>query len=146
MSEALHSSRLYKKQCTGFFATAFIITLLQIFVNFFAFSSALFSDNYTDQPALAVIDNLLHCILQLHLTFFTDLSNLGTDAVFYQLFDGFSENIPSSVFFSFSLMNVIRSCACSSLPTIGAISVSIFALIIWMDGLTDLILTPYLFP
>lgn len=83
MSEALHSSRLYKKQCTGFFATAFIITLLQIFVNFFAFSSALFSDNYTDQPALAVIDNLLHRILQLHLTFFADLSNLGTDAVFY---------------------------------------------------------------
>ena len=91
MSEALHSSRLYKKQCSGFFATAFIITLLQIFVNFFAFFSALFSDNYTDQPALAVIDNLLHRILQLHLTFFTDLSNLGTDAVFYQLFDGFSE-------------------------------------------------------
>ena len=93
MSEALHSSRLYKKQCIGFFATAFIITLLQIFVNFFAFSLALFSDNYTDQPALAVIDNLLHRILQLHLTFFADLSNLGTDAVFYQLFDGFSENI-----------------------------------------------------
>ena len=87
MSEALHSSRLYKKQCTGFFATAFIITLLQIFVNFFAFSSALFSDNYTDQPALAVIDNLLHRILQLHLAVLSELGDLRLNPVIDDLGD-----------------------------------------------------------
>ena len=45
-----------------------------------------------------------------------------------------------------SPMYWMRSLACCSVPTIGAISVSMFALIMWMDGLLERIFTPNLLP
>ena len=40
----------------------------------------------------------------------------------------------------------IRSYPCSSVPPIGALSVSMLALIMWIEGLLDFIRTPYLLP
>ena len=47
----------------------------------------------THQPALTVIDNFLHGILKLYLAFFADSCNLASDAILYQLLNGFTENI-----------------------------------------------------
>ena len=47
----------------------------------------------TDHPSARFIDNLFHGILQFALAFFADHGKFGADAVFYQLADGFSENI-----------------------------------------------------
>ena len=47
----------------------------------------------TDHPSARFIDNLFHGILQFTLAFFADHGKFGADAVFYQLADGFSENI-----------------------------------------------------
>lgn len=47
----------------------------------------------THQSALAVIDNLLHGILELYLALIPDLYQLGMDPVFHQLSDRFSEYI-----------------------------------------------------
>ena len=54
----------------------------------------------TDHPSARFIDNLFHGILQFALAFFADHGKFGADAVFYQLADGFSENIgiPDAIF------------------------------------------------
>ena len=57
----------------------------------------------------------------------------------------FVPHTPSGVSLSF-LMYPARSSACFSFPTIGAISVSIFARIIWIDGASERIFTPNLLP
>ena len=51
------------------------------------------SDDDAHQPSVAVIDDLLHGILKLHLAFVVDHGDLIAHAVHHQLFDGFSENV-----------------------------------------------------
>ena len=52
-----------------------------------------FSYNNAHQSPIAVIDNLLHGILQFHLAFIIHHGNLAADAVLHQFPDGFPENI-----------------------------------------------------
>ena len=47
----------------------------------------------THQAAFAVVYDLLHGILEFYLAFFTDHGQFVFDSVFYQLLDGFSENV-----------------------------------------------------
>ena len=47
----------------------------------------------TDQPTLAVIDDLLPGFLQFSLALLADDRDLRTDPVLHQLLDGFSENV-----------------------------------------------------
>ena len=109
-----------------------------------------FSDNNTYQAAPGIVDNLLHGILQFRLTFLSNGSNLVSDPVLHKLFNRLAENIglpdTSLPCPRFPWIYRIRSSACCSVPTIGAISVSIFALIMWTEGLFDRIFTPNLFP
>ena len=104
----------------------------------------------TDHPPITVINDLLQCILQFLLALIGHLGDLGLDAVFYDLFNGFAEDIgiqmPSSLSLELDFMYAIRSFACCSLPTIGAISVSIWARIRFTEGAWAFIFTPYLFP
>ena len=50
-------------------------------------NSILHSYDDTHQSAFAVVYDLLHSILKLHLTFFTDHGQLVPDSVFHQLLD-----------------------------------------------------------
>ena len=47
----------------------------------------------TDHPPITVINDLLQCILQFLLALIGHLGDLGLDAVFYDLFNGFAEDI-----------------------------------------------------
>lgn len=46
-----------------------------------------------DHPALAVVNDLLHGVLEFGLTFFADGGDFGADAVLDELFDGFAEDV-----------------------------------------------------
>ena len=50
-------------------------------------------DNNTHHPALAVVDDLLHGVLEFGLAFFADGGDFGADAVLDELFDGFAEDV-----------------------------------------------------
>ena len=50
-------------------------------------------DNNTHHPAFAVVDDLLHGVLEFGLAFFANGGDFGADAVFYELLDGFSEDV-----------------------------------------------------
>ena len=61
---------------------------------------ALLDDDAYHPPA-AVVDDFLEGVLQLHLAVFGHLADFGLDAVFYDLLNGFSEDVgvPDAVFF-----------------------------------------------
>lgn len=88
--------------------------------SFLLCNSILHSYDDTHQSAFAVIYDLLHSILKLHLTFFADHGQLVPDSVFHQLLDGFSENIglpdtfPSLRAFSDILYQVLRLLFCTN--------------------------------
>ena len=87
-------------------------------------------DNNTHHPALAVVNDLLHGVLEFGLAFFADGGDFGADAVLDELFDGFAEDVgfPDAFAALATLADVLdESLACCSVPTIGAISVSMFA-------------------
>ena len=50
-------------------------------------------DNNTHHPTLAVVDDLLHGVLEFGLAFFADGGDFGADAVLDELFDGFAEDV-----------------------------------------------------
>lgn len=50
-------------------------------------------DNNTHHPALAVVNDLLHGVLEFGLAFFADGGDFGADAVLDELFDGFAEDV-----------------------------------------------------
>ena len=59
--------------------------------------------NNAHHPAFAVVDDFLHGILKLGLTFFTDGGNLAADAVLYEFI---------SLFHISLLRNYVSSCPC----------------------------------
>ena len=64
--------------------------------------------NNAYHPAVVVVHNFLHSILQLHLTLVIHHRDLAADAILHQLTDGFSENIglPGSLLALFALSDV----------------------------------------
>ena len=94
--------------------------------------------NNTHHPAFAVVDDFLHGILKLCLAFFADGGNLATDAVLYELFDGFAEDIGLRCFAALAaLANVLDEIVCCcSVPTIGGRSLSRYWLLscVWTDS------------
>ena len=55
--------------------------------------SLFFSDNNAHHASVGIVHDLLHGLLQLHLTFFTDHRQLPGNTVIYKLFYCFSENV-----------------------------------------------------
>ena len=83
------------------------------------------------------------------MAFFADGGDFGADAVLDELFDGFAEDVgfPDAFAALATLADVLDEVVgLLPVPTIGAISVSMFALIMWMDGLLERIFTPNLLP
>ena len=51
------------------------------------------SDNNTDHPSLAVVNNLLKGILEFHLAVFRQLGYFGLNSVLHNLLNGFPEDV-----------------------------------------------------
>ena len=99
--------------------------------------------NNAHQTAFAVVYDLLHGVLKLYLTFLADHGKLAFDSILNKLFNGFSKNI--------GLPDAFPSCVafpnvCDQVFCLLLCSHNWRNLIIWMEGLLDLIFTPYLFP
>ena len=67
------------------------------------------SDNNTDHLPVALVDDPLHCILQLQLALISHHTDLSVDAVLHKLFYGLSEDIgiPDPLFRLLRVFNVL---------------------------------------
>ena len=104
-------------------------------------------DNNTHHPALAVVNDLLHGVLEFGLAFFADGGDFGADAVLDELFDGFAEDVgfPDAFAALATLADVLDKVVGLLLGAYDR-GVSMLALIMWMDGLLERIFTPNLLP
>ena len=71
-------------------------------------------DDDAYQPAVAVIDDLLHSILQFFLALVIDHCHLILHAVHHQFFDGFAENIrtPDAAFALLGILDIADQVFC----------------------------------
>ena len=106
-------------------------------------------DNNTHHPALAVVDDLLHGVLEFGLAFFADGGDFGADAVLDELFDGFAEDVgfPDAFAALATLADVLDEVVGLLLGAYdrGDLGFDV-CLIMWMDGLLERIFTPNLLP
>ena len=90
------------------------MSIIGIFVGLFILILRKILDNDANHTSVAVIDDLLHGVLQFCLTFISDHGDLVSHAIHHQLFDRFSENIgsPDSIRALCRLVDIIYQILC----------------------------------